>query len=918
MINSSLIPKDVITFRSILMDRGFVFLSLFFGLIVTFSSPGFAQGDLVIYDDALAADWFNYPLGQTNYQNASPTHTGRNSISVRAGVGEGIALAHANFDTSLYSDLSFWIHGGTEGGQILMVMAILMFQPQTPVALDALTPEEWQPITIPLVDLGVADQTGVNGFAVMNFPPANQPIFYLDDIRLTALWVDPNKTTNPHPDNDADNVSISTDLSWNAPTAFTPTSYNVYFGTELDPYDNPKTTVYTNRFEPQDELLYGTTYYWVVDANDNGNIYFGDPWSFTTRVPVEPGDLVADNMILINDNGGWCWYQDEKIAYDPVGGNILTSTAACYVGFGGVNGSRSNDMDTTTFNIATGQRTRVVAKEGFGGDDHNMGAFWIRPDGRYLHIYCSHYNDPQVTYLRLADYPNDGSSWGTEYTYNWETISGLTDTQSSSYTNVVYLSGEGTGSGRLYNIIRVFTRTPCISYSDDWGATWNYMGRLNSPVGGETYSNFYHKFIGNGVDRIDFIGVEQHPRNYNNSVFHGYIKNGRSYDSYGNEIDVINDQDAPSVQAFTQIFIADPTQAEGTYHTGWTNELQLDEDGHPVCLYQTRYGTDPWGNGSGQATIGAADHRFFYARFDGSSWTSTELCKLGGGLHLPEQDYTGMGCIHPDDANIVYVSTQFDPRDDTEYQYREIFKGVTYDNGLTWNWTQITFNSTINNTRPAIPSWNSNNTAVVWTRGNWNQDAYEQYDLVVVGIVEQQDMTLGLVTYIDANETNTTLANGSAFTPTGPDTSPGVADDQWHEYMTYGNAGSIYTAGEAPEDAPMLKTTISGLADGIYDVFAYFWSDPTEDWGVIGGFAPSDMLYFSKQSSQQAEASQFAGLVDVIDIETALYRVYIGRVQINGGTSVDVYIDDYDDSLVNGPVLTTYDGVGVAPVILSN
>jgi hypothetical protein len=171
------------------------------------------------------------------------------------------------------------------------------------------------------------------------------------------------------------------------------------------------------------------------------------------------------------------------------------------------------------------------------------------------------------------------------------------------------------------------------------------------------------------------------------------------------------------------------------------------------------------------------------------------------------------------------------------------------------------------------------------------------------------------VIYIDANQTNTTLADGSAFTTTGPDAYNGDADDQWHAYTGYGNNGSVYTAGEGTEDAPMLKTTISGLADGTYDVFAYFWSDPIEDWGVVGGFEPTDMLYFSKQSSQQAEASQFAHAVDVIDIETAMYRVYIGRTQVIDGASVDVYIDDYDDSFVNAPVLTTYDGVGVAPVI---
>jgi len=725
---------------------------------------------------------------------------------------------------------------------------------------------------------------------------------------------DPNKATNPNPTNGASNVSVSTNLSWDAPTVYTPTSYDVYFGTNPTVYSNPKHTVDTNSYDPPGDLELATNYYWVVDSNNDGTIHPGFPWSFTTFII---SDRVVGNMMLINDNGGWCWYQDDKVIYDPVDCSVITSTAAEEHGFGGVGGARLDDMDTTTFNTATGKRTRVVARDGGGGDDHNMGAFWIRPDGKYLHVYCMHYND-QDTFYRLATNPNDGSSWGSEQSYNWEDISGLTDDQDSSYTNVHYLTGEGTGSGRLYNIIRIFTRTPCISYSDDWGVTWQYMGRLNSPVGGATYSNFYHKFRGNGVDRIDFIGCEQHPRNYNNSVFHGYIQNGKSYDSNGVVIDSdLYDQDAPSIQAFTPIFIAAEPQLPDTYHTGWTNEIELDKNGYPVCLYQTRYGTEPWGNGSGQATIGAADHRFFYARFDGAAWTSTELGKMGVGLHLPEQDYIGMGCIHPDDVNIVYISTNFDPVTDVDIGMREIFKGVTSDNGLTWDWTQITFDSTINNTRPAIPPWDANNTAVVWTRGNWGQDNYEDYDLVVVGIVDQEDVTLGPVTYIDADEINTTESDDSPFTPTGPSGSPGAVDSQWHEYTGYGNAGSCYTAGDSgTEDAPTIKTTITGLADGTYDVFAYFWCDPDEDWGVRGGFTSSDMLCFSKQSSQFAEASQFSGSVTVLGNGVELYRVYIGRKKISGGASVDVYIDDYDGSYnSNPPDHTTYDGVGVASVI---
>jgi hypothetical protein len=650
--------------------------------------------------------------------------------------------------------------------------------------------------------------------------------------------------------------------------------------------------------------------------------------SLTQPAFSDPCDLVAGNMMLINDNGGWCWYQDDKIIYDPCGGNVITSTAAHSSGFGGVGGTRTNDMDTTTFNIATGKRTRVVAHEGFGGDDHSMGALWIRPDGRYLHLYCQHYS-AQTTYYRLATNPNDGSAWGGEQSYNWKTIGGPTDNNNLSYTNVHYLSGEGTGKGRLYNIVRWDTVTPTFSYSDDWDKetattrmTWKYGGRINKPVGGATYSNFYHKFRGNGVDRIDFIGTEQHPRNYNNSVFHGYIKGGKGYNSFGDVIDSnLFNRDACSVQAYTPVFITDPCQGPTSYHTGWTNELELDKNGYPVCLFQTRYGTDPWGSGPippDQQNKGAADHRFFYGRFFGGSepnWTYTELCKMGTGLHIPEQDYLGIGCIHPNDANLIYVSTNFDPRTDVNVGKHEIFKGVTSDNGKTWDWTQITFDSTVDNIRPAIPKWDANNTVVFWTRGSY--PGQENYNFVLVGMVEEENKTLGLVSYTDASTSNTTNADGSAFSPTGPSGSPPAADNKWHEYTGYGNGGSCYTAGDnGTEDVPTIKTTVNGLSDGTYDVFAYFWCDPNVNWGIRGGFTSSDLLCFNKQSSQFADASQFSGSVTVTGSGVQLYRVYIGRKVVSEGTPVVVYLDNYDSTFTgNKPSRTTYDGVGVALLI---
>jgi hypothetical protein len=174
-----------------------------------------------------------------------------------------------------------------------------------------------------------------------------------------------------------------------------------------------------------------------------------------------------------------------------------------------------------------------------------------------------------------------------------------------------------------------------------------------------------------------------------------------------------------------------------------------------------------------------------------------------------------------------------------------------------------------------------------------------------------------LVDYIDATESNTEESDGSAFTPTGPSGSGGAADNQWHEYTGYGNDGSCYTAGDGgTEDAPTIRTSVTGLSAGTYDVFAYFWCDPDLDWGVRGGFSSSDMLCFNKQSSQHAETTQFSSSVEVVDVDYQLYRVYIGREEVSSGGSVTVYIDNYDSSYsVNVPSRTTYDGIGVARII---
>jgi hypothetical protein len=85
------------------------------------------------------------------------------------------------------------------------------------------------------------------------------------------------------------------------------------------------------------------------------------------------------------------------------------------------------------------------------------------------------------------------------------------------------------------------------------------------------------------------------------------------------------------------------------------------------------------------------------------------------------------------------------------------------------------------------------------------------------------------ITYVDATTGaggNTTLADGSAYTP--PLNGITGADNQWEQRTPLGSGGTIYESGgeNVTEDAPELRTKISGLTAGVeYTVFVYFW-DP--------------------------------------------------------------------------------------------
>lgn len=423
---------------------------------------------------------------------------------------------------------------------------------------------------------------------------------------------------------------------------------------------------------------------------------------------ANPVDAHA-GTIVFNDNGGWCWYQDERVVVDQVAGKLLIGSAAS-------GGGRSGAVDVVTYDLATGTSARFQLDD-IGKDDHNAPALFVRPDGRYLAMYTNH-NVDKLTRYRISTSPHDGSSFGAKKLYDWKAE--IDSDYNATYNNLFYLSGEG----RIYDFVRADKRSPNMLVSEDYGDTWEHAGRLTQ-TGNVGYVNGYFKFASNGVDRIDFLATEHHPRDYDTSVYHGYLKGGKLYASDGTVVDddAFDDQ-APEPSDFTPVFVAGTAFDGETLTHGWIAALRLDEGGNPYAILTARANDDP-------ENTNFEDHRFLYARFDGQAWTLRPLAKAGARLYEKEEDYTGLGALDPSDPNRLFISTAVDPRDGTPTDKHELYEGVTGDGGASWTWKAITEGSKVDNLRPVVPIWDGKQTALIWLRGTYT--SMWTYDLEVVG-----------------------------------------------------------------------------------------------------------------------------------------------------------------------------------------
>ncbi|MFO1477330.1 MAG: glycoside hydrolase family 9 protein [Verrucomicrobiota bacterium] len=141
---------------------------------------------MAVYTDSLQNGWSDWGWATHNYANTTPVHSGANSVSVTAGGYEALYIARAAFNSGNYSNLDFWINGGTGGGQQLQVTGHAGGASQSTASIPALAANTWQHISIPLASLGVASRSDFDGFWIQNSTGSAIATFYVDDIVLTT------------------------------------------------------------------------------------------------------------------------------------------------------------------------------------------------------------------------------------------------------------------------------------------------------------------------------------------------------------------------------------------------------------------------------------------------------------------------------------------------------------------------------------------------------------------------------------------------------------------------------------------------------------------------------------------------------------------------------------------------------------
>jgi len=247
-----------------------------------------AQSPQTVYDDSLQNGWQNWSWATVSLTNSSPVHGGSSSISVSSAGWEALYLHHAAQNSSQWTNLTFWINGGSTGGQVIQVQGARNMVAQTNhiTVLPPLAANTWVKMVVPLSQIDISNVTDFDGFWLQ--VQGTAPTFYVDDIAMG----DP---TNSPPGTNTQ-LSIVINVSSNR-HAISPLIYGVAFATpsQLSDLNSP-----LNRSGGNAE----TRNNWFLNAHNRGSDWYFESLPDDGTSDASPPGASVDQFVTDSKNGG--------------------------------------------------------------------------------------------------------------------------------------------------------------------------------------------------------------------------------------------------------------------------------------------------------------------------------------------------------------------------------------------------------------------------------------------------------------------------------------------------------------------------------------------------------------------------------------------------------------------------------------
>lgn len=146
----------------------------------------------VVYEDALGTGWANWSWGVTvNFANTSPVHLGSKSIAATYTQAWGGVYVHHGTGVSPtgLGRLEFYVHGGSAGGQDLVVQLGDTGGWRTMVAVGgyisggSVAAGSWRRVSIPFSALGISTYA-ITDVVIQDDSGGAQPGFYVDQVQF--------------------------------------------------------------------------------------------------------------------------------------------------------------------------------------------------------------------------------------------------------------------------------------------------------------------------------------------------------------------------------------------------------------------------------------------------------------------------------------------------------------------------------------------------------------------------------------------------------------------------------------------------------------------------------------------------------------------------------------------------------------